>query len=77
MHFEIIGEIRDIETIAVGNRIRDIARLRQQFGVGRWRKLKGRASVRLHNGIIRDAEVPWYEASGIGRKRLKIKRFLD
>ncbi len=77
MYFEIIGEIEDIETIAVGGRIRDIMRLRRAFGPGRWRKLKGRARVRLANGMIRPAEVHWYEAHGIGRKKMKIKRFLN
>ena len=77
MHFEIIGTIENIETIAVGGRIREIMRLRRQYGSGRWRKLKGIASVRLTNGNIRKAEIHWYEAHGIGRKKMKIKRFLD
>ena len=76
-HFEIIGKIEDIETIAVGRSIRDIERLRRQYGAGRWRKLKGVATVRLFDGTIRKAEVHWYEAHGIGRKKLKIKRFVD
>jgi len=75
--FEIIGDIEDIQTIAVGGRIRDIMRLRKQYGLGRWRKLKGFAKVRLPNGRIRKAELHWYEASRIGRKKIKIKRFLD
>jgi len=77
MYFEVIGETTDIETIAVGSGIRDIARLRKRYGTGRWRKLKGIAAVRLSNGRVRQAEVHWYEAHGIGKKRLKIKRFLD
>ena len=77
MYFEIINEIEDIETIAVGGNIRDIMRLRKQFGVGRWRKLKGIASIRLKNGGIRKAELHWYEARGVGRKKMKIKKFLD
>ncbi|MBA7561478.1 hypothetical protein ES708_03116 [subsurface metagenome] len=77
MHFEIVGEIENIETIAVGGRIKDIMRLRRQFGPGRWRKLKGTASVRLHSGNVRIAELHWYEAHGIGKKKMKIKRFLD
>ncbi len=77
MHFEIVGEMTDIETIAVGNAIRDVARLQESYGVGRWRKLKGIATVRLVNGNLHLAEVHWYEATGIGKKRLKIKRFLD
>jgi len=77
MHFEIIGEIKDVEIIALGGRIGNIMRLRKQFGRGRWRKLKGVASVRLANGVVRKAEVHWYEAHGIGRRKTKIKRFLD
>ena len=77
MHFEIVGEISGIETIAAGHSIGDLARLRKMYGEGRWRKLKGVAKVRLFDGTIRKAEVPWYEAHGIGKRKLKIKRFLD
>lgn len=77
MHFEIIGAIQNIETIAVGGRIDEIMRLRKQYGPGRWRKLKGIAGIRLTNGSIRKAEIHWYEAHGIGRKKMKIKLFLD
>ena len=77
MYFAIVGGIEDIETIAVGGRIRDIMRLRRQYGSGRWRKLKGVATVRLKDGSLRKAEVHWYEAHGIGKKKMKIKRFLD
>ena len=72
MNFEIIGAITDIEIIAVGNKIREIESLRQGFGLGRWRKLKGVASVKLINGRIRLAEVHWYEAHGIGQFEHKI-----
>ena len=77
MHFEIIGDIEDVETLAVGGRIRDIMRIQKQFGPGRWRKLKGMAKVRLQSGRICNAEVHWYEAHGIGRKKMKIKNLLD
>jgi hypothetical protein len=77
MYFEIISEIEEIETIAVAGRIRDIMLLRKQYGFGKWRKLKGVAKVRLQGGNIRKAELHWYEAHGIGRKKLKIKRLLD
>jgi hypothetical protein len=78
MDFEIVSEITDIETIAVGNGVRDRARLRKQHGRGRWRKLKGVASVRLVSGRIRLAEVHWYEAHGIGKREFKLKLpFLD
>lgn len=77
MNFEIIGGITEIETIAIGSRIRDITRLRKMYGKGRWRKLKGVATVRLRSGRIRLAELHWYEAHGIGRKDMKRKRYLD
>ena len=77
MHFEIVGKIEDVRTIAVGGRIRDIMRLRRQFGPGRWRKLRGIARIRIAGGQTRKAEVHWYEAHGIGRKKMKIKRFLS
>ena len=75
--FEIIGEIEEIETIAIGGRIRDIMRINKQYGPGRWRKLKGVARVCLENGKICKAELHWYEAHGIGRKKIKIKKILD
>ena len=77
MHFEIIGDITDIEPIAVGSAIREVARLRKQYGRGRWRKLKGMALIRLANGRIRRAEVHWYEAHGIGKREIKRKRYMD
>jgi hypothetical protein len=77
MYFEIIGEITNVEIIAVGNAIRDIARLQKRYGQGRWRKLKGITTVRLANGRICRAEIHWYEAHSIGKKKFKIKRYLD
>ncbi|HLL71145.1 MAG TPA: hypothetical protein VK363_06905 [Pyrinomonadaceae bacterium] len=75
--FKIIGQITEVETIAVGKSIRDLARLRREYGRGRWRKLKGVATVQLVGGTIRLAEVHWYEAHGIGRVDHKIKSYLD
>jgi len=77
MNFEIIGKIESIEPIAIGSSIRELARLRKQYGSGRWRKLKGVATVRLADGTIAKAEIHWYEAHGIGKKKFKIKRYLD
>ena len=77
MYFEIQGSIEEIEAIAIGNSIRELPRLKKQFGSGRWRKLKGTATVKLPNGRIRRAEVHWYEAHGIGKRKMKIKRFID
>lgn len=77
MYFEIVGDITHIETFAVGSSIREIARLRKIYGRGRWRKRKGFARVRLEDGSILTAEVHWYEATGIGRREFKIKRYID
>ena len=62
------GEVTDVETIATGRGIRDLPRLRRLYGKGYWRKMKGSARIRLHNGRIRLAELHWYEAHGIGKK---------
>jgi len=75
--FEVVGQITEPETIAVGNSIRELPQLRARYGHGRWRKRKGVANVRLSGGTIRLAEVHWYEAHGIGKVRMKIKRYLD
>ena len=77
MDFELVGEITDAETIAVGRNIRDLPRLRRLYSKGRWRKMKGIARVRLRSGRIRLAELHWYEAHRIGKKELKRKKYLD
>lgn len=69
MNFEIAGEITVVGTIAAGTGIRDIKRLRKNYGKGRWRKMKGVARARLENGRVRLAELHWYEAHGIGKRR--------
>ena len=76
--FRIIGKIEDVQVIAVGRTIRILAYLNKRFGKGRWRKLKGIATVeRISNGRTRFAELHWYEAHGIGKRDAKIKRWLD
>ncbi len=77
MTFEIVGEITDIKMIAVGSSIRDIHRLRKQYGRGKWRKLKGKTTVRFSNGDICKAEVHWYEAHGIGKTKMKVKYIIE
>jgi hypothetical protein len=77
MKFEVVGQVTHIEVIASGSGVRVRRHLRKTYGVGRWRKLKGMATVRLPNGALRKVEVHWYEAHGIGRKELKIKRYLE
>ena len=76
LHFEIVGTVKDIRTIA-------LVALSETIGVceGRtaalWSKRKGRAIVRLADDTIRRAEIHWYEAHGFGRKEIKIKRWLE
>jgi hypothetical protein len=77
MFFEIVAGIHRVETIAISKGVREVARLRKKYGDGRWRKLKGIALVRLEDGSLRKAEVHWYEAHGVGRREIKIKRILD
>ena len=71
--FTIIGRISNCQTIAVGNRIRELDKLQSKYGKGKWRKCKGEATVQLASGKILRVEVHWYEAQGIGRKEEKIK----
>jgi hypothetical protein len=73
MDFELLGPIRDPETIATGRELRELRRLRRRYGPGRWRKRKGTARVRLLDGTVHRAEIHWYEAHGIGRREMKIK----
>ena len=77
MKFEVIGRVTEIETIASGNGIRVLGHLQKHYGQGRWRKLKGSATVRLPNGTLRRVELHWYEAHGIGKRDMKIKDYLD
>jgi hypothetical protein len=76
MYFKIKGTIRDIETIAAGHGIKDLNRLNKIYGKTTWRKLKGFCKVELADGAFLDAEVHWYEGHGIGRKEIKIKRYV-
>lgn len=73
MDFELVGAIRNVETIAAGPAVRQRARLLRRYGAGRWRKRKGVATVRLQDGTIHQAEIHWFEAHGVGRREMKIK----
>jgi hypothetical protein len=77
MKFELVGSIEDEAVIAAGPGIRIRSYLRRAYGQGRWRKMKGIATIRLPNGALRRVELHWYEAHGIGKRDLKIKRYLD
>jgi hypothetical protein len=77
MKFEVVGKVTSTQTIARGKVIRELPRLQRVYGAGRWRKLKGIALLRLRDGTTCRAEVHWYEAYGVGRKEMKIKRLLS
>jgi hypothetical protein len=77
MKFEIVGSIADATIVAAGPSVRVRSYLRKAYGQGRWRKMKGTATVRLSNGALRKVELHWYEAHGIGKRDVKIKRYLD
>jgi hypothetical protein len=76
-NFQIIGSLEYVEIIAVKHSIRDLKFLERVYGKARWCKLKGIAKVQLENGSIHLAEVHWYEAHGVGKRQMKIKRYLD
>lgn len=76
MYFEIVGELYNIETFAVGSEIRELQRLKRAYGKGRWRKRKALARVKLLDGAVLLAELHWYEATGVVKREFKIKRFV-
>ena len=77
MDFEILGNVSDIESIAVNLSIQELNALKAKFDGKKWRKLKGVATVRLLDGSICQAELHWYEAHGVGKRKMKVKRILD
>ncbi|HET7185497.1 MAG TPA: hypothetical protein VFI82_12480 [Terriglobales bacterium] len=76
MNFKIVGPIRETEIIASGVAVKTRKNLWKKFGRDNWRKVKGVAEVMYADGSIWLAELHWYEAHGIGRKLLKVKRRL-
>ncbi|HEY0007747.1 MAG TPA: hypothetical protein VGB55_03400 [Tepidisphaeraceae bacterium] len=74
--FKIIPPVEKIETIAVRQNIRELENLRELFGKGRWRKLKGFATIEFPSGDRFEAELHWYEAHGIGKRKIKLKRLI-
>jgi hypothetical protein len=77
MPFKLIGRISEVEVVAAGPGVRVRALLNRMYGKARWRKMKGTATVRLPNASIRKVELHWYEAHGMGKRDLKIKRYLE
>jgi hypothetical protein len=75
--FKLRGQIANVEVVATGRSIRILQKLRKQYGQGRWRKLKGVGLVELPDGTVCAAELHWYEAHGLGRRDMKVKRLLE
>jgi hypothetical protein len=46
-NFQILGSLENVQIIAVKHSIRDLKFLERSYGQGRWRKLKGVATVQL------------------------------
>ena len=76
IYFKIAGAIREIETVAIGQGIKNLNRLNKMYGKAKWRKLKGIGHVEWEDGTVLEAEVHWSEGHGIGKKEIKIKRYL-
>jgi hypothetical protein len=75
--FKVVGRIVDVAKIASGKGTRERRRLRKLYGGRIWKKLKGTAIVELSDGTMCLAELHWYEAHGVGKRELKIKRILQ
>ena len=72
---KLIGPIENIETIAKGRGIRDYAQLVLRYCGKNWLKRKGNAKVEI-DGQAALAEVHWYECHGIGKVKMKVKKWL-
>jgi len=72
---KIVGAISAIETIAEGRGIRELAGLRERYGGINWKKKKGMATLLLPDGATVLGEIHWYEAHGIGKVKMKVKRW--
>ena len=72
-HFDVLKQPQLLASPCAGRS----RRLVRRYGRGRWRKRKGVGRVRLSSGIMLVAELHGYEAHGIGRREMKIKRLLD
>lgn len=73
----LLIEITQVQLIAAGREIREVRRLKSLYGTGKWRKMKGVASVETQHGEVMRAKVHWYEAHGIGKREMRVKRALD
>jgi hypothetical protein len=72
---KIISEFTELETIAKGRGIREYAQLITKYGGKNWIKRKGVVTVEI-DGSVGRAEVHWYECHGVGKVKMKVKRWL-
>jgi len=77
MSFRVISNFVEVETIARGRGILELKRLRRIHGIANWRKRKGIALIEFQDGSIFRAELHWYEANGVGKRELKIKKLIS
>lgn len=76
--FELISQITHVEVIATGSGIRIQSYLNKTYGRGQWRKMKGRAWIRLYStSEVEYVELHWFQAHGIGIRDMKRKRPLS
>ena len=75
--FTIVGRIRNATAIGTVRSVAVRTHLVATFGAGRWRKMKGQATIRFEDGTLQQAELHWFEAHRIGRVYFKRKRNLD
>ncbi|MFC1745944.1 hypothetical protein ACFL35_18275, partial [Candidatus Riflebacteria bacterium] len=66
--FKIISEIKNTELITEGRGIRELDRLKKNYGGRNWKKMKGEATVELNDGNVYLAEIHWNECHGVGKK---------
>jgi hypothetical protein len=71
---EVLSPIRNVEIIASGHGIRIQSWLKKMFGGKRWRKVKGEAFIRDIEGKEYEAEIHWFEAHGIGKRLIRVKK---
>jgi hypothetical protein len=71
---QVLSAIRNQRVIARGRQIRILRRLTRDYGGKNWRKMKGEAHIRDEKGREYDAEIHWYEAHGVGKRDIKVKR---
>jgi hypothetical protein len=72
--FTIVKIARVVETIAAGKNLKERDRLVKDYGNGRWRKVKGIGLVRSVSGELYQAQLHWFEAHGLGRFEMKVKK---